>query len=77
MTDLFWTVEDTRYYYFVNLRYVRFFWKNEKYYDKPLYCCFTFIKTEVSQKSIVRRNFFWDHFLKELRYQAPLGNQAF
>ena len=23
------------------------------------------------------RNFFWDHFLKELRYQAQLGNQAF
>lgn len=55
MTDLFGTVEDTRYYYFVNLRYVRFFWKNEKYYDKPLYCCFTFIKTEVSRKSIVHR----------------------
>lgn len=35
MTDLFGTVEDTRYYYFVNSRYVRFFWKNEKYYDNP------------------------------------------
>ena len=23
------------------------------------------------------RNFFWDHFLKELRHQAQLGNQAF
>ena len=24
-----------------------------------------------------RKNFFWDHFLKELRNQAQLGNQAF
>ena len=24
-----------------------------------------------------RRNFFWDHFLKELRHQAQSGNQAF
>ena len=23
------------------------------------------------------KNFFWDHFLKELRHQAQLGNQAF
>ena len=23
------------------------------------------------------RIFFWDHFLKELRHQAQLGNQAF
>ena len=29
---------------------------------------------EISASS---RNFFWDHFLKELRHQAQLGNQAF
>ena len=35
------------------------------------------VDTFIGRLSADSKNFFWDHFLKELRHQAQLGNQAF